>query len=225
MKYFISSTFSILVLLISSAAVAQDFKVKGRLTVFNRYPLKNVKVIAKKSKTITHTNENGEFEIPVQMNDLIVIQSKVLKRYQRKVTAQNVHEQLKINMVFLSSEKNESLAVGYGYISKEDLAFGIKHFSTENNDYAQYKNIYDLIKFSFSGVTLVDDGGTTQIRLAGPKSIATVNSALLIVNGAVTTDISYIRPSDVVTIDILKDANAAVYGSRGMHGVIVIKTK
>jgi TonB-dependent starch-binding outer membrane protein SusC len=205
---------------------AQLHKIKGKLTVFNKYPLRNVEVIAKKSKNSVRTNDKGEFEIAVEEGDLIVIQSKVFKPYRKKITKENINEPINVNMVFIPSQKNEVLAVGYGFISKEDLAFGITHLSEANNNHGQFQNIYDLIKYSVSGASIIEAGGINQVRLpGGPKSMMSDNQALLVVNGAVVSDISHILPSNVLTIDVLKDANASIYGTRGLNGVIVIRTK
>ncbi|MBA7565366.1 TonB-dependent receptor P39 [subsurface metagenome] len=112
------------------------------------------------------------------------------------------------------------LAVGYGYINEEDLLYAASHLEQENNDFCNYANIFDLIKGRFSGVTV--SGNNVYIR--GSGSFTGQIQALYILNGIETSTIDWISPCQITSIDILKDSNAAIYGSRGGNGVVIINT-
>jgi TonB-dependent SusC/RagA subfamily outer membrane receptor len=117
--------------------------------------------------------------------------------------------------------KEEFAETGYGKVSKDKLTGSI---STINNDRFEnriYKDIYDMIIGEVPGVTV--DGG--RIRIRGISSLKASNDPLLVVDGSPVFTIANISPYDVESIDILKGSSAAIYGSRGSNGVIVIKTK
>ncbi len=95
------------------------------------------------------------------------------------------------------------------------------HLSEKNNEFSMYTSIYELITGRFPGVKV--SGNSIVIRNSG--NLYGNYEALLIVNGAAVSDISSISPSEVKTIDILKDSSAAIYGVRGAGGVVVIVTK
>jgi TonB-dependent SusC/RagA subfamily outer membrane receptor len=84
-----------------------------------------------------------------------------------------------------------------------------------------YRTIYDMIRGEIPGIMV--EGSSIIIR--GPSSVNASSEALLVVDGAIVTTISDIHPGDVQSISALKGAAAAIYGSRGANGVIVIKLK
>jgi len=79
---------------------------------------------------------------------------------------------------------------------------------------------FDLIKGRFSGVTV--SGNNVYIR--GSGSFVGPTRALYILNGIETSSIDWISPCEIKSIDILKDSNAAIYGTRGANGVVLINT-
>jgi len=213
----------ILVMLVAAGAHAQLTPFSGVVTAYNKFPLKNVTVSAKKSKMAVTTNEKGEYEILVNEKDVLTFKAEGFKTFSRKIDDSG--KTMNVNMVFLGGKKNEEIAVGYGYISKENLTYGIDHFANENNNYGLYNNLYDLIVQNFPGVSIIYENGQRQFLIRGMKSLMGSNAALLVVDGMVVNDLDFISPYDVATINILKDSAAAIYGSRGANGVILIETK
>lgn len=212
-----------LLMFIAVSGFGQETTVKGIVTAYNKFPLKNVTVTAKKTKDVAQTNEKGEFELKVAANDMLSFKAEGFRSSNRKVSDSD--KPVKVNMVFLGGRKNETIAVGYGYISRENLTYGIDHYSNENNNYTQFNNMYDLITQNFPGVTIIYEGGQRQFLIRGTKSLMGSNAALLVVDGVVVNDLDFLSPYDVANINILKDSSAAIYGSRGANGVILIETK
>lgn len=206
-------------LFIFTGISAQNRVLYGKLTVFNTYPVRNVEVTAKKAKTAVMTDSLGHFSIVCSKNDIIRIKPKTFRPVSKKVDPDT--DSLIINLLFIDSEVNRDLSVGYGYISKEDLLYGIGHLEQENNDFCNYSNIFDLIKGRFSGVTVT--GGQVYIR--GSGSFIGPTQALYIVDGVAVSSIDWIQPCQIKSIDILKDSNAAIYGTRGGNGVLLIVTR
>lgn len=213
----------ILIMFTGFSGYAQLTPVNGAVTAYNNFPLKNVTVTAKKSKMAVQTNEKGEFELMVNDKDVLTFKADGFKPVTKKID--DPAKSMKVNLIFLGGKKNQEIAVGYGYISRENLTYGINHYSNENNNYTMYNNMYDLILQNFPGVSIIYENGQRQFLIRGMKSLMGSNAALLVVDGVVVTDLDFISPYDVATINILKDSSAAIYGSRGANGVILIETK
>jgi len=203
---------------LSSFVLAQNKVVYGKLTTFNTYPVQNVEVTAKKAKTTVTSDSLGQFSIVCFENDVIRIKPKTFKPVNKKVKPDT--DSLFINLLFINTKSNRELAVGYGYINKENLTYATSHLEQENNDFCNYANIFDLIKGRFSGVTV--SGNNVYIR--GSGSFVGPTQALYILNGVETSSIDWISPCEIKSINILKDSNAAIYGSRGANGVVIINT-
>ncbi len=205
--------------LLTFSVFAQNKVVYGKITVFNTYPVQNVEVTAKKAKTAITTDSLGRFSIVCYEKDVIRIKPKTFRPVNKRVGPDT--DTLLINLLFIDSESNREQAVGYGYISKEDLTYAVSHLEQENNDYCNYTNIFDLIRAKFSGVTISNG----EIIIAGSGSFNGQVQALLILNGIEVSSINWIQPCEIKTIDILKGSNAAVYGTRGGNGVVMITTR
>lgn len=203
---------------ISSFVLAQNKVVHGKLTAFNTYPIQNVEVTAKKAKTSVMSDSLGQFSIVCFENDVIRIRPKTFKPVNKKIKSDT--DSLIINLLFIDTKSNRELAVGYGYINEEDFIYAATHLEQENNDFCNYANIFDLIKGRFSGVTV--SGNNVYIR--GSGSFSGQIRALYILNGVETSSIDWISPCQIKSIDILKDSNAAIYGTRGGNGVVIINT-
>ncbi len=208
-----------MILSLSPGLFAQHKVVYGRVTVFNKYPVKNLEVRAKKAKTSVVTDSLGRFTIVCFDHDVIRIKSKPFRPVTKKVNAGT--DSLIINLYFIDNEVNRERAVGYGYINKKDLVYAVSHLQQENNDFCNYSDIFELIQGRFSGVTVSGN----KIYVRGSRNFVGNTQAVIFVNGVETSDISGISPCDVESIDVLKDSSAAIYGTRGANGVVLIRTK
>ena len=212
-----------ILLVTAGISFAQTRVVYGKLTAYNQYPVKNVEIKTKKSKATVNSDSLGQFSIVVAEDDVIRIKPKAFKAVMRKVKPDM--DTLLINLVFIDTKSNRKLATGYGYMDAQDLTYAVSHLEQENNEYCNYSNIFDLIVGRFPGVQVdrTMSGGAIYIR--GLSSINMSNEALYVVDGAVTSQINYIHPCDIRSIDVIKDGMAAIYGARGANGVVVIETK
>ena len=213
----------VFILFTSAQLFSQNRVVIGKLTTFNRYPVRNVKVVAKKSEAIAFTDSMGIFSIECQKKDVLKIKPEAFQAVTRKVGPDS--DSLVINLVFIDNESNRQVATGYGYVDKKDLAYAVSYLDNENNDFCNYSDIYTLMKGKFPGVRVMDSQGGAAVYVRGVSSLNGSSKALIVVDGMITDNISWINPCHVASIDIIKDSMASMYGSRGGNGVVIIKTK
>jgi len=198
--------------------------VTGELTAFNRYPVANVEITAKKAKTAVTTDEEGKFQLVCKEKDVLIIKSEVFAPMNARIS-KNEHE-INLNLIFRDTPSNREIATGMGYIKEDQLTYALTNLASENNDFCNYSNVLTLIQGKFSGVEVKDNGeGSMGVFVRGTKSIEGSNEAIYIVDGMEVDDVSFVVPCDMRSINILKDGAAAMYGSRGAHGVVVIETK
>jgi TonB-dependent SusC/RagA subfamily outer membrane receptor len=216
----------ILILLFAPFAIfGQGHAINGTVTAFNKYPLENVVIKSKKNKTQVVTNEKGEFKINVAKKDILRFEAHGFEPYQLKVNKPETLKPIRTNLIYTNRPDNYEVAIGYGHIKKEDLTYAISHLLVENNDHSRYNNVYDLIQSKVAGVTLMQEGGQTIFVIRGVSSINSSNAALLVVDGIVVSSLDFLNVYDIASIQVLKDGSAAIYGSRGANGVIMINTR
>ena len=203
----------------SVSIFAQNRVINGKVTVFNTYPVKNIEVTAKKAKTSVTTDSLGQFSIVCFENDVLKLKPKTFQPVNEKVGPET--DSISINLLFINSKPNRERVVLDGYITEENLTYGISNLSQQSIDYCKYTDIFLLIRSEFSGITI--SGGSVYVR--GSGSFSGQTQALIIVNGSSTGAIDWIQPCQIKSINILKDNEAAIYGTRGGNGVVVIETK
>ncbi|HLA56195.1 MAG TPA: TonB-dependent receptor [Flavobacterium sp.] len=122
------------------------------------------------------------------------------------------------------------VSVGYGTMRKSDLTGAISTVTEKNLVKGAIPSTELVLQGKVAGLTVVRGSGDPSnggsLRLRGGTSLTASNSPLIVVDGIAGVDINIVQPSDIKSIDILKDASAtAIYGSRGANGVIIITTK
>ena len=126
------------------SSFAQTRVIKGKLTTFNKYPVKNVSVESKKAGSTVMTDTLGQFELVCNEKDVIRIKNTVFEAMSKKVDEDDQY--ISANLIFKDSKKNRQVATGMGYISQENLTYAIAHMSHENNDFCSYSDVYSLIQ-------------------------------------------------------------------------------
>ena len=211
-------------LLISATlAFSQQHEISGNVLVFNKYPVKNLKVSAKKAKTETVTDANGVFTLNVMDKDVLSIEGKTFEKYSKRID--DVDSALSINIIYIDKKKNKDLAVSSGFIEQEHLEYGLTYLMEENNPFNNFTNVYDAISYAIPSATITYGNGQARIQLRGNKSFTGSSDALLVLNGFLTTDISHVIPRSIVSIKVLSPTVATLYGEGSANGVIEIKTR
>lgn len=205
--------------------MAQTRVVTGVLTAFNQYPVANVEVKAKKSKTSVLTDSTGTFQIVCKEKDVIQIKPEGFKTVSRTIGKNQTDETLKINLVFMDSRKNRETAVSRGYMDEADLVYAVSHLAQENNEYCNFTNLFELLKGRFPGVHVSGSSGSYTVTIRENHSVNASNEVLYVVDGTPGASVDGIHPCEIASISVIKDGLAAQYGTRGSNGVIVIETK
>lgn len=218
MKFYLILTTA---LLITSAAYAQNRVIYGKLTAYNSFPVMNVEVTSKKAKATTMSDSLGNFSIVCLEKDVVMVKPKGFQAVNQKVD--NKTDSLTINLVFIDTKKNRELAVNSGFITETNLNYAVDNLAEENNDYCKYSDIYTLLRSTQGSSVTVSNSGVITIR-GGNTSFSGMDQALIIVDGQPQSSIDWIRPCIVKSINVLKGADANIYGSRGGNGVVVITT-
>lgn len=138
--------------------------------------------------------------------------------------------QLAIKMEDDANNLNDVVVIGYGTVRKKDLTGSVASIDSKKLADIPVSNVGEAMQGKLAGVNITTTEGSpdadVKIRVRGGGSLSQDNSPLYIVDGFPVSTISDIAPSEIETIDVLKDASStAIYGARGANGVIIITTK
>lgn len=209
-------------LFLTSVTYAQEHTVTGAVKTLENIAVVNAEVKVLSSKVIVLTDSVGKFEVSCLNNDKLKIGAKGF--YSRKVKIDANTENVLVNLKFKPGDNNINIALGYGHISEKDKSYAISQIGTVNNlEFSKYSNVLDHIVNS--SPSIIYGGGGIIIR--GSDTLKGSSAALILLDGisVSASSLSMLAPADVKSIDIMKDGSAAIYGSRGANGVIIITTK
>ena len=116
---------------------------------------------------------------------------------------------------------DEGVNTGYNYVKQKNVTTQVSKIDGTNKKYASYSTVYEMIQREVSGVRI----SGTDIIINESKDFFGNVPALLVVDGTYVKDFTSISPSSVESIEVLKGTSAAMYGSRGYGGAVVIKTR
>ena len=190
-------------------------------------PVIGANVMVKGSTNGTITDFDGNFAIQANVGD--VLQVSFMGYRLQEVQVANAGP-LNIVLEPDNVQLQEVVAIGYGTMKKSDLTGAVTSVSAEQLLKAPVSGIDQALQGRAAGVTVTSGSGqpgeAATIRIRGIGSAMGGNDPLYVVDGVITSDIKFLAPSDIQSMEILKDASAtAIYGSRGANGVIIITTK
>ena len=195
--------------------------VHGKVTTFDSIPLIGASIQVKSTKEVVYTDTLGLFTVSCLPKDKLKVAARGFLR--RNVKIEGKVKYVLVNLKLKSAHGSIEIAVGYGYVKDKDKLYAVSSLNEGEMDFSQYHDIYDIIKGRFAGVQV--EGGEIIIR--GVQSVMGSNAALLVVDGVAVSQGSFasIPTADIASINILKDASAAIYGVRGSNGVVIVETK
>ena len=125
---------------------------------------------------------------------------------------------------------DEVVVIGYGTAKKGNLTGAIASVKADKIENRENDNILGSLQGQLAGVEITNvsgaPGGELEVHIRGAASINASDAPLYVVDGIPVDDLSDLNPSDIESVDVLKDASSsAIYGSRGANGVLLIKTK
>ncbi len=213
----------ILLLFFSANSVAQTHMLTGTVQAFEQFPVNHVFVKAMKSGNSTYTDELGHFSLEVKDNDVLKIKDPVFVPYSKKINESDTS--LVINLYLHTDDQSMDKVIKMGYMTRQNLDYGVNHLWKNNNQFSQFTDAYDAIKYALPEATIIFENGHKAIEFRGTKSIEYSNAALIVVDGVAMNDVSFLPPSTIFRITKLPSTQAALYGSRAANGVVNIETK
>ena len=215
--------------------------VSGSVTDESGAPLPGVNIFIKGTTIGTTTDVAGRYSLNIEDPNAILVFSFIGFEMQEV----NVDNRTEINVTLKQDIQalEEVVVVGYGTQRKSDLTGSVGTIKAEDIQQRQAPTVSQALAGRIPGVAVTVNsgrpGGQSNVRIRGFSSISTSNNPLYVIDGVIMpvgtqTDGSYslnnaidnINPSDIASIEILKDASAtAIYGARGANGVIIITTK
>ncbi|MDE6421899.1 MAG: TonB-dependent receptor [Muribaculaceae bacterium] len=218
------SILSIFCVLIASA---QNITLNGVVRYANGEPIIGASIVEKARPTNgTVSDIDGNFTL--QAPEGSIIQISYIGCETKELPAKNPMEVvLEENSVML--QEALVVGVGYGTMRKSDLTGAITSVSAKDLKQGIVTSTEQLLQGKIAGlsVTQASSDPTTgsSLRLRGGTSLSASNSPLIVVDGIPGVDINTVQPSEIISMDVLKDASAAaIYGSRGANGVIIVTT-
>ncbi len=215
----------LLLSLMAIMAQAQNITVHGTvLSKSDGEPLIGASVLCEATKAATASDIDGNFTISVPEGAILKFSYVGFNPAEEKAQPKMTVE-LAENAAMLS----EVVVVGYQTVRKADLTGAVSVMDLKEPLSENSGNILNSMAGKLPGVNVVPDaapGGTGSIRVRGMSTANSSNDPLYVIDGVPTDNINCINPSDIETMQVLKDAaSASIYGSRAANGVVVITTK
>ncbi len=215
---------------LSSTLYAQTHTITGTITdTKTGEKMQGVSISADNQKYGSVTDKDGAYTITVGKKTQALIFSFV--GYTPRNIPINGKDIIDVSLEPQTGTLNDVILIGYGTSRKKDLTGSIASISAKDVDQTPITRPDQMIQGRASGVQVIQTnsapGGNISIRIRGTNSINSSNEPLFVVDGFPGAgDLNTINPSDIESIEILKDASAtAIYGSRGANGVVLITTK
>ncbi len=212
----------------NSSVQQTENKIKGVVKDTNGEPIIGANITVKGQSIGTITDIDGRFILEASTNALLQV------TYIGYVSQElQVNNRKEITIILQEDAKalEEVVVIGYGTAKKSDLTGSTAQIKPEALTASVVGNALESLQGKAAGVAVFNDnkpGASPSIRVRGSGSITASNEPLYVVDGFPLMDgnISDLNPSDIESMEILKDASStAIYGSRGANGVVMITTK
>ena len=197
--------------------------ISGIVVDAEKNPVKRAMVMVDGESTGRLTNDKGEYKVRVSSSAKMLGISVINLHFSEEV----IKGRKKIDFRFdnytvqepvVPESGDEDVDIGYGTIKKKNNTNSSNIIDGQNKRYTSYQNIYEMISGEVPGVQVVG----RSIRIQGTSTINSGAEPLLVVDGVTVSSIDNINPRMVKSVEVLKGTGAAIYGSRGANGVVLI---
>lgn len=214
---------SVLVLNSTCLLFGQEKVLEGMVTTFDSLPLIGACIEVKSSKERVYSDTLGMFTVSCFSKDRLRISANGFAR--RTVKIEEGIKYVMVNLRLLPGPENRELAIGYGHVLDAEKLYAISNVNENDIDFSSYSTIYQILEEQFSSSVQVRSGGELVIR--NSPTMSGSNAAVLIVDGRQVDEFTFgnLNTADIASVNVLKDASASVYGSRGGNGVVIVETK
>lgn len=218
----------LLLVLMATQAFAQQLTVTGTVTD-DFGPVVGASIVVDGTTSGCITNLDGEYTLPGVAKNATLVFSFV--GYESQKVAVNGRTRIDVKLAEDSQLLQEVVVVGYGVQRKSDLTGAVASVKAADAlKNTPTGNVSDALQGRMAGVSVLSGSGNptedNTIRVRGVNSITAETGPLVVIDGFIGGNLQSLNPSDIQSIEVLKDASAtAVYGSRGANGVILVTTK
>ena len=209
---------------LSLSVSAQTITLNGNVKDTTGEPIIGASIVEKGNTTNgTITDLDGNFSLKVPANATVVISYIGMKTQEIAIKGKS-----KIDVTLSDDAKalDEVVVIGYGTAKRKDITGSVASVNSETLAAIPVASATEALQGKMAGVQITTTEGSPDaqmsIRVRGGGSITQSNEPLFIVDGFPVESISDIPPTDIESIDVLKDA---IYGARGANGVIIVTTK
>jgi TonB-linked SusC/RagA family outer membrane protein len=204
-------------------------QISGIVTsAINGTPVVGASVVIKGTTTGTTTNEEGRFTIAAKTGDVLVITYLGFQTSEITVSQNsNVSVQLRDDVQSL----DQVVVVGYGTQKRKEITSAVTTVKSTNFNPGGTRSPLDLIQGKVAGLSITRTQGNNpnsgaEIQLRGVTSLTGTRTPLIVIDGIPGGNLDLLQQDDIESFDVLKDGSAAaIYGTRGNAGVILITTK
>lgn len=210
----------------SEKITQQKREVRGKIVDINNVSIIGANIVEKGTTNGTITDMDGNFSLQVEDNAVLHISYIGYLSQDINTTDENIFN---ITLLEDTQALEEIVVIGYGTQRKGEVASAITTVRSDDFVKVPAPDAAQLIRGQVPGLAIVSPGGdptsTSQILLRGTTTLTSSMSPLIIIDG-VPGALNSISPDEIDQIDVLKDGSAAaIYGTRGTNGVIIITTK
>lgn len=190
-------------------------------------PIPGVTITVKGTSQATQTDESGRYSIQANTGQVLVATFLGYKTTEHTVTTSIAN----LGLTADASSLDEVIVVGYGTQRRSEVTSAVASVKEKDFNQGGMRNPLDLVQGKVAGLNVTRTQGSnpnsgTSIQLRGMASINGTNTPLIVIDGIPGGSLDLVKQGDIESIDVLKDGSAAaIYGTRGNGGVILITTK
>ena len=208
-------------------AAQQTRTVSGQVVDSNGESIIGANIVEKGTANGAITDMDGKFSLKTAPNATLVISYIGYKTIEMK--ASEVKAGQTITLQENAEMMDEVVVIGYGTQRKGDVTSAVASVKAEDFTVGKITDAAELVKGKIAGLSVTNSSGdptaTSSIMLRGINTVSGNTNPLILVDG-IEGDLTTVAPENIASIDVLKDASAAaIYGTRGANGVILITTK
>ncbi len=203
-------------------------RISGTVNDGRGAPLAGVTVAVKGTEAATATDDRGRFTIAVKPGQVLHLTGTGLEAQDVAFTGQR---DLELSMASSFSKLDDIVVVGYGTTTKKEVTSAITSLKPADFNKGNISNPVGLLQGRVAGLNIAkpaggDVNGNFDIQLRGLTTLSGGQGPLFVIDGILGGDLNSVNTDEIESIDILKDGSAAaIYGTRGTNGVIIITTK
>jgi len=219
--------------------IRKQTRISGKITDEIGKPIPGASIKIKGGNKATVSDEQGNYQLSAAESDVLVFMFIGYDSFEQLVGSKTV---INVNLKPSSNQMQEVVVIGYGTQNRKDVTTSVSSISGDQINNFAATGVDKALVGKLAGVQVLQPngapGGGISIKVRGTGTITAGSNPLYVVDGVALSDnddngpgfkinpLSMINPNDIESIDVLKDASAAaIYGSRGSNGVVIITTK